>query len=386
MEIIESTFWVLFGIIFYIYFGYLLFLVFLSLFYRKSTQNKETYEPTVSIIIAAYNEESIIEQKIENTLMLDYPKDKIEIIVFSDASTDKTDEIIKRNAYRGIKLIRIEGRMGKTYCKNEALKMAKGEIIVFSDANSIYELQNIHVLVKHFKNPSVGCVSGELRYINGKSTVIAESIYWRYEQIVKHLESLISSLTSANGAIYAVRKALYEPLPSTAIDDLAASLMIRQKGYKVLYESKAVAWEATAKTISAEFHRRVRMVTRATYTLLWIPTFRSLLNPFKNFILACQIWSHKILRWLSGLFLIFLFICNIILVGKNWIYDFLMIVQIFFYLLAILGYMIPVVLGKKDIKLTHTAYYFCLSCIAMLTGFYNGLKKRTFIIWTPNRQ
>ena len=231
----------------------------------------------------------------------------------------------------------------------------------------------------------VGCVSGELRYINEEWTVVGESIYWRYEQIIKRLESAIGSLTSVNGAIYALRKELYETVPATAIDDFAASLKTRQKGFKVLYEPEAIAWETTAKDPSAEFHRRVRMVTRATYTLFWIPTFRSSLNPLNYSILAYQLWSHKVLRWLSGLLLIVLFVFNIPLVGRRLIYDIVMAVQIIFYFLAVLGFVFQEVLGKRTPKLAHTAYYFCLSCIAMLRGFYNGLQGRTLVTWTPSR-
>lgn len=382
---VEIVFWVFVFILLYIYFGYLLLLYFISLFYRRSgVIMDESYEPIVSMIIAAYNEEAIIGQKIENSLKLDYPEDKLEIIVFSDSSTDRTDEIVKSYVNKGIKFLRIEGRKGKTYCKNEAVKAATGEIVVFSDANSMYEPEAIRNLVRHFKDPLVGCVSGELRYINGEGTVVGESIYWRYEQIIKRLESAIGSLTSANGAIYAMRKNLYE-IPTTVIDDFASSLITIKKGFKVLYEPKAIAWETTAKNPLGEFHRRVRMVTRATYTLFWVPIFRSLLNPLNYSILAFQLWSHKVLRWLSGLLLIGLFVLNALLVGKGWIYDYAMATQIIFYFFVVLGFIFQEVLGKRIPKLAHTAYYFCLSCIAMLIGFCNGLRGHTLRTWTPSR-
>jgi cellulose synthase/poly-beta-1,6-N-acetylglucosamine synthase-like glycosyltransferase len=195
-------------LLFYTYFGHPILLFFLSLFKKNNIVYLDGYLSSVSIIIAAYNEEKVIEDKINNTFEIDYPKDKFEIIVFSDASTDKTDEIVGRYQEKGVKLLRIEGKKGETYCQNKAVEIAKGKIIVFSDANSIYQKDAIKKLVRNFKDEQVGCVSGELKYISGKDINRdnnSEGIYWKYEKILKRLESKISSLVGANGAVYAVR-------------------------------------------------------------------------------------------------------------------------------------------------------------------------------------
>ena len=383
MLAIKIIFWVAVFLLAYVCFGYLFLLCLLSLFRQSRVRTDETYQPTVSLIIAAYNEEAVIGEKIENTLKLDYPKDKLEIIVFSDASTDRTDEIVKSYAEQGVELLRIEGRKGKTTCQNEAVKIASGEIIVFSDANSMYEPKAIKKLVRHFADESVGCVSGELRYRGGENSAGGELTYWRYEQILKKLESRTFSLIGANGAIYAVRKVLYEPLRADAISDFVELLKIVQKGYRVIYEPEAVAWEDTAAQPAKEFQRRVRIVTRSACSLLHDGSLLRLLNPFRYGIFAVKLWSHKVLRWLSGLFLLSIFTLNIPLLGQGVVYIITMAGQGVSYLLAAWGFVSEALLNRRSPKLPHIAYYFCLSCWAMLKGLYNGLRGRTTVAWQP---
>lgn len=378
-------FWTLMFVFWYCCCGYALLLIILCLIRRHPVQPASEHLPAVSLIIASYNEERMIRRKIENSLRLNYPRDKLEIIVFSDGSTDRTDEIVKEYAAQGIRLFRFEGRKGKTYCNNEAVKLSNGEIIVFSDANSIYEPRAIRHLVRYFSNSAVGCVSGELRYRSEKRVVEGEAIYWNYEQFIKRLESGIGSLTTANGALYAVRRDAWDPLPEKVIDDFGTSLRIRQKGFLVLYEPEAVAWERTTKNTQAEYRRRVRMVRRAAYSLLCEPSLRDLLNPYKYGLLSIQLWSHKILRWLSGFILIVLFILNIPLILQGWVYAITMAGQLLFYTFALWGYLWEEKLKIKAPRPAHISYFFFLSCVAMLQGFYYGILGNTQVSWTPNR-
>ena len=385
MVVDKVVFWIaVFGLS-YIYFGYPFLLHLLSLFRQNQTGGDKAYEPAISLIIAAYNEEAVIGEKIGNSLKLDYPKDKLEIIVFSDASSDRTDEVVKSYVNRGVKLLRIEGRKGKTYCQNEAVKIAKGEIIVFSDANSMYEPDAVKTLVRHFADERVGCVSGELRYRSEQRVVEGERTYWKYDQVLKRLESNISSLVTTNGAIYAVRKSLYVSLPADVISDFVEPLKIMQKGYRVIYEPKAVAWETTAQDSGKEVQRRVRIVTRSVHSFLRDKSLLGLLNPLKYGIFSVQLWSHKVLRWLSGIFLFLILALNIPLVKHGLIYDVTMAGQVAFYLLALWGVLSEKTLKQKAPKLPHVAYYFCLSCYAMLKGVYHGLRGYTMITWQPNR-
>jgi len=371
--------------LFYIYLGYPLLLAAVSFFHRRRVVLDETYGPTVSLIIAAYNEEPVIGEKIKNSLLLDYPKGKLEIIIFSDASTDRTDEIVKGYADQGAKLLRIEGRKGKTYCQNEAVKIATGEILVFSDANSMYQPDAIQKLVRHFADERVGCVSGELRYRGGGEAVEGERTYWAYDQILKQLESKVSSLVGANGSIYAVRRTLFKPLPPGTAEDLVRPLQIVQEGRRVVYEPEAVTWENTAQDASMEFQRRVRIVTQSVRSLLDNRTLFHLLNPFRYGFFSIQLWSHKVLRWLSGILLLLIFALNISLVGYSWIYAVTMAGQVFFYLLALWGFTSEKVFKQQAPKLPHIAYYFCLSCYAMLKGVYYGLRGRSMVTWQPSR-
>lgn len=381
----EVLFWISLSVLVHVYFAYPMLLALFAGFRPAAAIQEGDRCPSVSLIIAAYNEEAVIREKIENSLGLDYPAEKLEIIVFSDASSDRTDEIVTAYEEQGVRLLRVEGRKGKTYCQNEAVKIAKGEMIVFSDANSMYEPDAIQKLARHFADERVGCVSGELRYRGGEKSVEGERTYWRYDQILKRLESKVSSLIGVNGAIYAVRKSLYEPLQADVISDFVEPLKIVQKGYRVLYEPEAVAWEATAEDPEKEFGRRVRIVTRSVYSLLGDRSLLTLLNPLRYSIFSVQFWSHKVLRWLSGLFLVLVFALNIPSVGQGLVYAITMAGQVAFYLLAFWGLISEGVLKRRAPKLPHIAYYFCLSCYAMLKGVTRGLRGRTMVTWEPSR-
>jgi len=382
---VKVIFWLVVFILFYVYFGYPLLLGFLALFQRKQVEIDGVYEPTVSLIIAAYNEEVVIGGKIQNSLLLNYPEDKLEIIIFSDASDDRTDEIVKNYADQRVNLLQIEGRKGKTYCQNEAVKIATSEIIVFSDANSMYAPDAIQKLARHFADERVGCVSGELRYRGGGGVVEGERTYWAYDQILKQLESKVSSLVGANGSIYAVRRASFRPLPPGTAEDLVRPLQIVQEGHRVVYQPDAVAWENTAQDVSMEFQRRVRIVTQSVRSLLDNRKLLHLLNPFCYGMFSIQLWSHKALRWLSGIFLLLILALNIPLVGHGWSYCVSLAGQVAFYSLALWGVLSEKALKRQALKLPHIAYYFCLSCYAMLKGVYLGLRGRTMVTWQPSR-
>ncbi len=378
-------------LIFYIYIGYYFLLFLVSLFKKNKTNVSDNFSPSVSMIIAAYNEEKVIEGKIKNTLRLEYPKDRLEVIVFSDASTDRTDEMVKKYDPEGIKLLRIEGRKGKTYGQNKAVEIAKGEIIVFSDANSIYQKDALKKIVHHFGDERIGCVSGELQYIktNNNHTEIGakgEGLYWKYEKKIKKLESKVSSLVGANGAIYAVRKRLYIALPDFAISDFAEPLQIFKKGYRVIYEPKAVASEINNETFQESYSRRVRVVTRTFYNFIKDRGLSSLLNPFRFGIFSLQFFSHKFLRWFSGLFLLYLLVFSLLLYNQGVFYQFICWGQILFYFMALYGLSAEMFLKVESFKIPQMIFYFCLSCWAMLVGVYQALRGNNIIIWEVKRR
>jgi len=377
---LEEFFWLLIFLILYCYIGYPLILLILGFFFGKKVEKKEIF-PSVSLLIPVYNEEKIIRQKIENSLALDYPKEKLEIIVASE-SNDRTNEIVKEYKDKGVKLIEFKGRKGKQYTIYRTLPKCKGEIIVLTDANGMFKEDALKKLVRSFADPKIGCVCGELRYINPKKVAVGEgeTIYWKYDTFIKKLESKFHSVLGAHGSIYALRKNLYNPLSEYRGDDFELPIRVAQQGYGVVWEPEAISEEEVYPETKREFKRKVVIIG-------W--HFRSglilLKESFKKlrFLLIFQLISHKILRWLIGFFLLFLFFSNLFLLDKPF-YLILFIGQILFYLLAILGYILDKK-GKKLNKFINLPYYFCMVNLAALVGVINGLLGRQTATWEKLR-
>lgn len=336
----------------------------------------DTYPPVV-LIIAAYNEEDVIAEKIENSLELDYPREKLDIVVFSDASSDRTDEIVESYADEGVRLMRIEGRVGKTACQNRVVEAVDGDIVVFSDANSMYEPDAITELVRGFA-PGIGCVVGELRYTT-EDGVEGESAYWRYERLLKRLESEVHSLVSGNGSIYAVRASSYVPLDPDATSDFAEPLALVENGEIVTYAPDAVARERTGDSTQSELSRRTRIVTRSWNT---VAAYAGLLNPFEYPVFSFQLVSHKLLRWLSPLFLLLALLSNVLLVllPSNPIYDVFLALQLLFYGLAVWG-AVADYLSISSPLYAHVPYYFLVANYGMTAGLLRFLHGRNVVTW-----
>lgn len=332
--------------------------------------------PTVSLVIAAYNEEGVIAEKIENSLALEYPTEKLDIVVFSDASSDRTDEIVESYSEEGVRLARIEGRVGKTECQNIVAEQLESEIIVFSDANSMYEPNAIHELVSGFES-DVGCVVGELRY--GEGGVEGESAYWQYERLIKRFESALGSIVTGNGSIYAVRSSAYAPLPQDAISDFAEPLSLVESGYRVTYAPSAIARELTGASVESEFSRRVRITTRSWNTLA---SHSELLNPLRSPLFAFKLLSHKVLRWLSPIYLAIVLVTSIVLaiLTTGPLYFVLVGFQCIFYICALVG-AVGDRIGWHMPVLFHLPYYFVVSNQGMACGTWNFLRHRNIVTW-----
>lgn len=333
--------------------------------------------PSVALIIAAYNEEKVIAEKIENSIQLEYPENELNIVVFSDASDDRTDEIVKEYGEQGVSLVRIEGRVGKTECQNRVADLVDEDILVFSDANSMYEPDTISRLVSGFA-PEVGCVVGELQY-QESSDVKGESVYWRYESWIKRLESRFYSLVTGNGSIYAVKSGSYVPQPADAISDFTEPLSIVRNGERVIYAPSAVAWEETETSTTDELQRRVRIVTRSWNSIV---RFRDLLDPCRNTQIAYQLWSHKMLRWLSPVLLLGFFVATVSLVSVMplVIFELMLAGQLLFYLFAIVGWVADR-FGIEDLVITHIPFYFFQANYGMLLGFVEFIQGNNIITW-----
>jgi len=377
----EIIFWLTIGIISYTYFGYPVFIIFLSLFINRKIHKREV-EPNVTFLITAYNEEKNIAKKLENTLNLDYPKEKLEIVVASDASEDKTDQIVKEFSERGVILHRVEGRVGKTETQNQTVRMAKGDIVIFSDATTQYKKDAIRKIVRNYNDPSVGAVSGRYEYVNptGAPVGLGTILFWKYENRVKNGQTRIETVTGCCGCIYSVRKSLYEPLPRDIISDLVEPLKILEKRYRIAFEPEAVAYEETTETSKEEFGMRVRVISRGMHGLWYM---RRLFNPFHYRFIAFQLFSHKVLRWMIPFLLPFLLISNLFLVGYPF-YTLTFVAQILFYIGAMGGYLLDK-MGKKA-KVLALPLYYCIVNAASVAAFFRTIFGKKAIVWETVRK
>jgi len=378
----EVLFWLSVAIILYTYFGYPLLILFASLLVKRKVQ-KEKIEPRVTFLITAYNEEKSIKEKIEDTLGLDYPKEKLEIIVASDASNDRTDDIVKEFEGQGVRLFRVEGRLGKTEAQNQAVKIAEGDIIIFSDATTKYEKSAIRKIVRNYADSTVGAVSGRYKYFDtGKTQIGTGTIaFWDYENFIKARQTKIQTITGCCGCIYSVRKSLYVNLPRDIISDLVEPLKVLEHGYRIVFEPEALAYETTCQKSDEEFKMRLRVISRGMRGLLYM---KHLLNPFKYGFISFQLISHKILRWLIPLFLTGLYLTNIFLMHKNIFYLDFFLLQSIFYLLALIGLFIDYF--PKKIKIFSLPLYFCVVNIASIVALAKILIKKKDIKWETVRQ
>jgi cellulose synthase/poly-beta-1,6-N-acetylglucosamine synthase-like glycosyltransferase len=398
MEEMLALFWFCFFVIFYTYIGYPFLIHLLGFLFRKDITKKDI-EPTVAFIIAAYNEEKAIDNKIENTLALDYPKNKLEVIVVSDGSTDRTDEIVKRFAIDGVKLFRVDGRVGKTEARNRAVLVNKQEIIVFSDATTYYAKDAIRNLVRNFADHQVGHVSGRFDFrhnfceheVGQHKTIenctdfaFASKSFWEYENFIKKAQTNFGTLTGVSGCINAFRRIHYTPLPPYIIEDLVEPLMFIMKGWRIIFENGAQAYETTNQELTQELSMRIRVIRGGMTGLLFA---KQILNPFVFPVPALQLISHKILRWIMPIFALILFITNIIMVFflnlSTLLYEGIFYSQLVFYVIAGLGFF----LEKFGIKIKFLTFpmFFVVSNYASLVALFLLLTGEKTSTWDTNR-
>lgn len=361
----------------YIYFGYPALIYLVSRLRPRPFQRGG--EPTVTLLVPVYNEEEVIEAKIANTLALDYPLDRLEILIVSDGSTDGTEEIVRR--FEGVRLLALP-RSGKAFALNEGARAARGEILVFTDANTLLEPGSLRPLVEPFADPEVGGVCGNKKQrppAGADTTAEGENLYWRWDKWQKSLESRAGSIFAADGTLYAVRRELYVPIADPAqADDIAISARVVLQGRRLLYEPRAVAWEEAPAEGRDEFRRKVRVTNhsvRALWNLgrgLWTSGFYSV-----------ELLSHKFFRHLVPFFLIPLFLSNSVLAaGGSPVFRFLFAGQVLFYGLALAGFALRGTrLGKA--KPFTVPYYFCLVNAAAFLGVLSILRGRRLQAWTP---
>jgi len=377
------VFWGAACALFYIYLGYPILVWLVSKIRRGRPVLKKGFEPELTLIISAYNEAASIHQKIENSLSLDYPSEKLEILVVSDASSDGTDDIVLGYASRGVRLLRMEKRSGKTLGLNHAVSIAKGEVIVFSDANAFYDRDALRYLAAPFSDPEVGYVTGASHYIQKKDSFVgwSEALYWTYDLRIKELESEVSSMVGADGAMYAIRRVLYTPLKPQDINDFLNPLQIVAKGYRGIFEPAAVCHESTVSRFGEEYRRKVRIVSRSLRGLMQIS---GLLNPCRFGFYSIQLLSHKLLRWMTPLFIFSIALSNIALWSEGGIYRWVGHAQLFCYALALTGFLLSL-LGLR-LRFFSLPYYFVLMNLASLHAIWKSMRGQVQATWEPERE
>ncbi|MFN7135339.1 MAG: glycosyltransferase family 2 protein, partial [Myxococcales bacterium] len=341
----ELVFWASVVLLLHTYFFYPLILVlldsarqmvanarYLKNGFDRRRRDLEPYNPPVSLVVAAYNEEDCIQAKLDNSLSIDYPDDRFEVLIGSDGSTDRTEPMVAGCPDPRVRLSAAP-RGGKVSVLNRCIPSAMGDIVVLTDANTVIDRNAIRLLVRHFKDPQVGAVCGRLRLYNRKKKEYEESTYWAYESLIKFYEGKHGAVLGANGGLYAIRKSLFEALPpDTVVDDFVIPLRLLDRGYKVIYEPEAVAFEETTEDYGREFGRRARIAAGNFQSLRMVP---GVLNPARGFV-AFAFWSHKVLRWVAPMLMGLALLANAALLASP-AYQVLFALQLAFYALAYLG-------------------------------------------------
>jgi cellulose synthase/poly-beta-1,6-N-acetylglucosamine synthase-like glycosyltransferase len=382
--LMEILFWGTLGLLVYTYVGYPVLLGVFARVAPRRNQHDPSYQfPSVTLLISAYNEIEVIRKKLQNSLALEYPSECFEIIVISDGSDDGTDEVVQQFARSALRLVRQVPRQGKTAGLNLAVPQARGKILVFSDANAIYEPNAIRELVCHFSDPRVGYVVGNARYIDeasGTQAAAAEGLYWKIETWLKKKESAFYSVVGGDGALYAIRRELYTPLRPTDINDFLNPLQIINRGFLGVFEPAAVCYEEAAGSFGKEFRRRIRIISRGLDAVL---TVKNALNPFQHTRHWFLLFSHKILRWFAPVFMVVLLLLSVLL-AKAPLFAAALLVQVAFYFAAALGGILQQ--RQKNSRVFSVPFYFCVVNLASVVGCFRCLTGNLSGTWTPPRQ
>ncbi len=324
------------AVIVWVYVGYPVVLWAMALLRRKPVR-RAPVTPTVSLVICAYNEERDIRRKLQECVAADYPADCLEIIVASDGSTDRTDDIVREFAPR-VRLLRVEGRGGKTVAQNAAVAEARGDILVFSDVTTVYTPTTIREMVANFADPTVGCVGGDLHYEKEPRNTSAEgrALFWGFERQLRVWESQVHSIVGVAGCVYAMRRALYVPLEAAAISDFVQPGRVTERGHRTVLEPKALAFEAAeSRSLGEELHRRARVITRGLRGAFTMP---ALLNPLRHPWFATLLWSHRVLRWLVPVFLLVLLAASVALAPRGPVFQLVLAAQLAMYGSGLIAY------------------------------------------------
>ncbi len=384
MQLIEILWWLCLLLVIYTYVGYGIILRLLVDLKRSRENQREVIDyqefcPETTIVIAAYNEADFIEEKIQNTLQLDYPSDKLQVVIVTDGSTDATPAIVRQ--YSEVKLLHQPERRGKIAAVHRTMKEVNTPIVIFTDANTYLNPKAISNIVRHYRNPQIGGVAGEKRiHVAEKDSAsgAGEGFYWKYESALKTWDAELYSVVGAAGELFSIRTELYEDiLQDTVIEDFYLTLRIAQKGYRIAYEPDAYALEGPSASVKEELKRKIRIAAGGIQAIVRL---KALLNIFRYGMLSFQYISHRVLRWTVTPFaLVLVFILNIFLFGRSEFYQLTFYGQILFYLAALVGY----ALANRSVKIKafFIPYYFFIMNYAVFRGIIRYVQGRQSVTW-----
>lgn len=385
---LQVVFWIAVAVVGYTFLGYGIVIAMLvklkGLISKSDDQGDKDFVPKVTLVVPCYNEADIIKEKIINSLGLEYPKEKFEIVFITDGSNDHFREVLSE--YPTVKLLHEDRRAGKTAAENRAMKFVNSPFVVFTDANTKLNKKAIKNIVKHFCKENVGCVSGEKRVLveeEDSASSAGEGMYWKYESFLKKMDSKFYSAVGAAGELVAFRTSLYKDLPEdTILDDFMQSLLIAAEGYRIVYEPDAYAMETGSDTTSEELKRKVRISAGGWQSMKRL-FFK--ITPFNHPLLFFQYLSHRVLRWtITPFLLLLIFLLNFFLLDEGLIYQLVMIAQLFFYAAALLGYVLEN--RKLRIKVLFIPFYFCMMNYAVVAGLFRFLKGSQKSTWEKSKR
>ena len=368
MLVLEIVFWIALGLLLWTHLGYALAAALAARLRRRSVRSADV-TPSVSVVVAAHDEEDVIEQRVRNLLELDYPPDRLEVVVASDASTDGTDEIVARLAAEDarVKLVRCP-RAGKVAAQNRGVGESIGEVVAFSDANARWQPDALRRLVRSFADPTVGYVSGRASYEAADGTN-REGAYWRFELWLRAQESRLGSITAGNGPIYAVRRTDWVDVEPWCGHDLGLPYLMVQRGRRAVYDPDAVSIEKPSRDIEDEYRRKVRMLRGA-----WVHVFRGMLRRVGP-VYFVELFSHRLLRYGSGILHVLLLLSSAALVGEGWVYRAALLGQLAWLVLAAAGRL------RLPIPGAGLAYYYLLVTWATLAGLVRYVRFGPPLLW-----
>lgn len=385
------AFWIFFFIIFYTFFGYgilLYMLVRIKRVVKKPYLFSPLYDsPTVTVIVAAYNEEDLIEEKIKNCLDLNYPENKVQFIFITDGSSDRTPELVGKHPE--IQLLHEDQRLGKMSAIKRAMPYVKGHVTVFTDANTFLNKDALIHLLKHYQNPQIGAVAGEKKIMVNQSadaSSAGEGFYWKYESALKKWDYELYSNVGAAGELFSIRTELYQPVETdTIIDDHMIAMRIAEKGYIIAYEPEAYALETASADSSEELKRKIRIAAGGIQSVYRL---KKAANPFINPVLTFQYFSHRVFRWvLTPWLMILLFFLNIVIViryPESGLYLLTLFLQISFYLAALLGWFLES--RKIRMKAAFIPFYFSMMNYAVIAGTFRYFKGAQSAAWEKSKR